>query len=299
MTTLFPNNLRSVKNTVSDKDRNSESSGLYIVNSDNGEASEKQIMSQLQEMEELNIHLEQLLDQRTAENAEVVATNTKFISILSHDLRSPFSSILGVLQILKKSLNDYDKDEFEKYINIASDSANRTLNLLDELLDWTISQNLKKSFNPVKINLKELVEAEIVNMGFSAIQKQISLTHSITSTLYVIADLQMIKTVLRNLISNAVKYSNTRGEIIISASEIRQFVEIAVKDNGIGISLEAQKDLYKIDAFHTTKGTNNEKGNGLGLILCKEFIETHGGKIRIESEPNRGSKVTFTLPHYL
>jgi signal transduction histidine kinase len=299
LTTLFPNNLRSVKNTVSDKDRNSESSGLYIVNTDNGEASEKQIMSQLQEMEELNIHLGQLLDQRTAENAEVVATNTKFISILSHDLRSPFSSILGVLQILKKSLNDYDKDEFEKYIDIASDSANRTLNLLDELLEWTISQNFKKSFNPVKINLKKLIEGEIENMGFSAIQKQIKLTHYITSTLYVIADLQMIKTVLRNLISNAVKYSNTRGEIIISASEIRQFVEIAVKDNGIGISLEARKSLFKIDSFHTTKGTNNEKGNGLGLILCKEFIETHGGKIRIESEPDRGSKVTFTLPHYL
>ncbi len=287
------------KNTAFIKDLSSESSGLYIVNTDNAEPSEKQILLQLQEMEELNSHLEKLLEQRTAEITEVVTTNSKFISILSHDLRGPFSSILGVLQILKKSLNDYNINEFEKYINIASDSANRTLNLLDELLEWTISQNLKKSFNPVKINIKELAEAEIVNMGFSAIQKQITLTHAIKSTLYVIADLQMIKTVLRNLVSNALKYTNIGGEISISASECKQFVEITVEDNGIGISTEAQKSLFKIDMFHSTKGTNNEKGNGLGLILCKEFVEIHGGKIRIDSEPGLGSKFTFTLPHYL
>jgi len=291
--------LKSSINTAYNKDRSSESSELYIVNSDNSDASEKQILSQLQEMEELNIHLEKLLEQRTAEIAEVISTNSKFISILSHDLRSPFSSILGVLQILKKSLNEYNKDEFEKYINIASDSANRTLNLLDELLEWTISRNQKKSFNPVKINLKELAEGEIENNRLQAIQKQISLTHSITSTLYVVADIQMIKTILRNLISNAIKYSNTGGEITISASESRQFVEIGVADNGVGISLKSQRNLLRIDEFHSTKGTNDEKGNGLGLILCKEFVEIHGGKIRIESEPGLGSKFTFTLPHYL
>jgi signal transduction histidine kinase len=291
--------LKPSKNTAYNKDRSSESSELYIVNSDNGDTSEKPILLQLQEMEELNMHLEKLLEQRTAEIAEVISTNSKFISILSHDLRSPFSSILGVLQILKKSLNEFNKDEFEKYINIASDSANRTLNLLDELLEWTLSRNQKISFNPVKINLKELAEGEIENNLLQAIQKQISLTHSITSTLYVVADLQMIKTILRNLISNAIKYSNIRGEITISASESRQFVEIGVEDNGVGISLKSQRNLLRIDEFHSTKGTNDEKGNGLGLILCKEFVEIHGGKIRIESEPGLGSKFTFTLPHYL
>jgi len=272
---------------------------LYIVNTDSREVSEKSIALRLQELEELNTHLEKLLEQRTTEIAEVIAKNSKFISIISHDLRSPFSSIFGVLQILKKSLNDYDIDEFEKYINIASDSANRTLNLLDELIAWAISQNKEKTFNPVKINLYEVIKTEIENISFSAIQKQIKLNHSIRSDLNVIADLQMVKTILRNLISNAIKYTNTGGEVSISASEGKQFVEITIEDNGVGISLEAQKNLFKIDTFNSTKGTNNEIGTGLGLLLCKEFVRIHGGKIRIESEPGQGSRFSFTLPHYI
>lgn len=269
------------------------------MNTDTGKESEKDIMLRLQEMEDLNAHLEKLLRQRTAEIDEVVATNTKFISILSHDLRSPFSSILGALQILKESLNNYNINEIEEYIDIASDSANRTLNLLDNLLAWTITQNKEKSFNPIKINLHALISDEIENINTSARQKQISLNQFIVPDLYVNADLQMVKTILRNLICNAVKYTNTGGEISISAKESRQFVEIAVKDTGIGILSEALKKLFRIDAFHSTEGTGNEKGTGLGLLLCKEFVEIHGGEIRIESEPGLGSKFTFTLPHYL
>jgi signal transduction histidine kinase len=109
----------------------------------------------------------------------------------------------------------------------------------------------------------------------------------------------MVKTILRNLIGNAIKYTNNGGEITISATEGKRFIEIVVKDNGIGISPEAQRRLYKIHSFHSTTGTNNEKGTGLGLILCREFIEMHGGNIRIESEPGKGSKFKFTLPHYI
>ena len=109
----------------------------------------------------------------------------------------------------------------------------------------------------------------------------------------------MVKTILRNLISNAIKYTNIGGEIMVSASENKQFVEISIKDNGVGISSMNQKELFKINSFHSTTGTNNERGTGLGLILCKEFVEMHGGKILVESEQGKGCEFRFTLPHYI
>jgi signal transduction histidine kinase len=115
----------------------------------------------------------------------------------------------------------------------------------------------------------------------------------------VAADLQMVKTILRNLISNAIKYTNINGEIIINACELKKYVEVTVKDNGVGISVENQRKLFQIDSFHSTPGTKDEKGTGLGLLLCKEFVELHGGNIRIESEPGKGSRFAFTLPHYI
>jgi len=144
-----------------------------------------------------------------------------------------------------------------------------------------------------------LLKDEIESINTSARQKQITLNHSIAPNLNIAADIQMVRTILRNLISNAIKYTNTGGKITISASERKQYVEIAVKDNGIGISFEALRNLFKIDGFHSKAGTNNEKGTGLGLLLCKEFIEMHGGDIRVESAQGRGSKFIFTLPHYI
>lgn len=264
-----------------------------------GKVSENDLLSRLQEMEERNSNLEKLVEQRTKKLNEVVATNTKFLSIIAHDLRSPFCSILGVLEILKVRVNEFNKNEIDNYVDIAYNSANGTLNLLDNLLAWTISQNNGKNFKPVKINLLGLLKDEIESINTSARQKQITLNHSIAPNLNIAADIQMVRTVLRNLISNAIKYTNTGGKITISASERKQYVEIAVKDNGIGISFEARRNLFKIDGFHSKAGTNNEKGTGLGLLLCKEFIEMHGGDIRVESAQGRGSKFIFTLPHYI
>ena len=130
-------------------------------------------------------------------------------------------------------------------------------------------------------------------------QKHISLKQDIGQELNVTADLQMVKTILRNLICNAIKYTNENGKIVINALEKKKLVEVDVTDNGIGISKEIQKKLFKIDFLHSTPGTNDEKGTGLGLLLCKEFIELHGGDIWIESQPGRGSRFSFTLPHYL
>jgi signal transduction histidine kinase len=264
-----------------------------------GTVSEKKLLLRLQEMEELNTSLELLVEQRTTKLVEIVSTNAKFLSIIAHDLRSPFSSILGILELLKMSLKEFNKNQIEEYVDIVYNSANNTLTLLDNLLVWAVSQNKEKNFKPIKINLYEVLREEIENLKTLASQKQITLSQTIKPDLNVTADIQMVRTILRNLISNAIKYTNINGEIVIDASEVKQYVEVAIKDNGVGMSNEDQKKLFKIDSFHSTPGTHDEKGTGLGLLLCKEFVELHGGNIRINSEVGKGSRFSFTLPHYI
>jgi len=288
----------SKKKDYSNKD-GSKSPSLPASESGPASAAEKKLLIRLQEMEEVNTSLELLVEQRTNKLVEIVSTNAKFLSIIAHDLRSPFSSIIGILELLKMSLKEFDKNEIEKYVEIVYNSANNTLTLLDNLLIWAVSQNKEKNFKPIKINLYELLREEIESLKTIASQKQITLRHSVKPDLNVTADIQMVKTILRNLISNAIKYTNVNGEIIIDANEVKQYVEIAIKDNGVGISSEDQRKLFKIDAFHSTPGTQDEKGTGLGLLLCKEFVELHGGNIRIESEAGKGSRFLFTLPHYI
>jgi signal transduction histidine kinase len=263
------------------------------------ETTENQLLERLHEMEVNHIQLEKLFEEQTSKLSDVNETNAKFLSILAHDLRSPFQSIISVLDLLQDSFEEYDKKEVETYINIATNSANTTLRLLDNLLSWASSQNKQKSFNPAKANLCHLVTLEIESVNALAAQKLITFNNLIASNLFVTADLQMVNTILRNLICNAIKYSYTGGEITISAIERKQFVEIEIKDNGVGMSQSAQKELFKKNEFHSTRGTKSEYGTGLGLLLCKEFVEMHGGIIWIESETGKGSKILFTLPHYI
>jgi signal transduction histidine kinase len=291
--------LKSPKKSFQQKPEKLKNPGLSDNISDTTVTSEKDLRLKLQKSGELNASLEILVEQRTSKLLEIISTNGKFLSVIAHDLRSPFSSIIGILELLKLSLKEFNKDEIEEYINIAYNSANNTLILLDSLLSWAVSQNVEKTFNPVKINLYELLQAEIENLKTLAKQKQIIISHAIEPGLNVTADLQMVKTILRNLINNAIKYTNMCGKINITALEDKQFVEIAVNDNGIGVSPEDKRKLFKVDTLHSTPGTQNEKGTGLGLLLCKEFVELHGGAIRIESETGKGSLFAFTLPHYI
>jgi signal transduction histidine kinase len=291
--------LRTGKETAHRESEYSKSDEPSAGTSGNPGANENNLRLRIEDLEQINAGLELVIEQRTSKLLEIVSTNAKFLSIIAHDLRSPFSSIIGILELLKMSLNEFKKNEVEEYINIVYNSANNTLTLLDNLLIWAVSQNKEKNFNPVKINLYELLREEIESLRTLAGQKQVSLSHTIEPGLNVTADLQMVKTILRNLINNAIKYTNINGEISVDAREKKQFVEVTVKDNGIGISVENQRKLFKIDAFHSTPGTHNEKGTGLGLLLCKEFIELHGGNMRIESEAGKGSRFSFTLPHYI
>ena len=291
--------MKSLENISFDRTEGLNSPDLHSTLTVVGKGPENHLMSRLKEMKRINSFLEKLIEQRTMKLREVQATNTKFLSILAHDLRSPFSSILCTLEIIKDNLNNYNKGEIINYIDIASDSANNTLNLLDSLLSWTIAQNNGKSFSPVKINLRGLIKDEIDKMNTPANQKQIKLHHSIASNLNIAADIQMIRTILRNLIGNAIKYTNTGGEITISALERGKYIELAVKDSGIGISRAAQRNLFKNDGLYSETGTRNENGTGIGLLLCKEFIELHGGEVHIESTRGKGCKVIFTMPNYI
>lgn len=259
--------------------------------------SQKQFMSfRLREMRERNVSLENLLEQNKVKLEEVIAANRKFISIVGHDLRSPFSSILGALEMLKDGLEDYSLQDIERYVDMASNSANKTLSLLDNLLAWNIMQNIDKIINPVRLNLFELIDEEIENQGIRATQKQIVIYSSIDPKLMIVADIQMIRSIIRNLISNALKFSKVGGEINVSAFKNQQFVELQVEDNGVGISAEDLLKLYNPEIRHSTPGTRREQGTGLGLIICKEFVEMHGGSITVESETGKGSRFKITLP---
>jgi len=265
----------------------------------NGKAEPGKDHTQIKSLEDQNGRLKKEIKHLQKKLFETETKHIKFLSIIAHDLRSPFHSILGALELLHMKLEEYQVKDLGNYINMASDSANRTLKLLDNLLAWTMSQNEENSFNPVRVSLFELLETEIDNFSFTAQQKQILLHHSIVSQLNVTADLEMLKTVLRNILDNAVKFTNKGGEIAVSATERGQFVEIVVADNGIGMSQDIQKKLFKTDAFHSSAGTNNERGSGFGLLVCKDFVKLHGGTICVESEPGKGSRFKFTMPHYL
>jgi signal transduction histidine kinase len=256
----------------------------------------KNLIMQIQELKQINTSLELKVELRNSKLLEIISTNGKFLSIIAHDLRSPFSSIIGILELLKLSLKEFNKDEIEEYINLVYNSANNTLVLLDNLLQWAIAQNIEKTFKPVKINLFNLLLEEVESLKTLAQQKQITMVEEIEPELNVTADLQMIKTILRNLICNAIKYTNRYGKIIISATGNKQYVEVGIKDNGIGISPEDKIKMFKVEKLHSTPGTQNEKGTGLGLLLCKEFVELHGGNLLLDSEQGVGSRFAFTLP---
>ena len=293
----FPKSYGPVENFTHRKNGNTQSANMSGLIAGTAMSSDNNMM--LLEMENRNFNSEKQIEQLKIKLDEVVRTHAKFLSIIAHDLRSPFNAILYSLELIKMKLGDHHFDDLESYIFMASDSATRTLHLLDDLLDWTFSQHIDKSLNPIKLNLYELVEDQIAGLLGSAQQKQISISHFIASDLNVSADMQMVKSILRNLIGNAIKYTSAGGEITISASEGKKFVEIIVRDTGIGITQEAQKKLFKIERLYTTTGTNNEHGSGFGLILCKEFVEIQGGTMRVESKPGKGSKFIFTLPHYI
>lgn len=227
---------------------------------------------------------------------ELNRTKDKLFSIIAHDLKNPLLSISGFSELLITDIKDIEITECEKYLSIVNSSAQNTLVLLDNLLDWAKSQTGQINFNPRKLVLSPII-GEIIELTKSAsVAKQISLFQNATDEIEVYADEDMLKTILRNLISNAIKFTKTDGNINIEVITKQNHAEISISDNGIGISEEKIKSLFTISSNIPSLGTAKEKGSGLGLVLCKEFAEKSGGTIWVESEEEVGSNFKFTLP---
>ncbi len=224
------------------------------------------------------------------------AEKDKFFSIIAHDLKSPFNSILGFSDLLVEQVREKNYAGIEKYAGIILNSSQRALDLLMNLMEWTRSQTGRMEFNPEYLELVAFIKDITPLYDDIASQKSITIKQELPANVTVFADKGMINTVFRNLISNAIKFTNPGGKIIITAVENHGIITISVKDNGVGISPESRKKLFRIDENHSTRGTQNEKGTGLGLILCREFIDKHGGQIRVESEVGKGSTFYFSLP---
>ena len=220
----------------------------------------------------------------------------RFFSILGHDLRNPFNVLLGISEILKNEIRGLPVAELEKYVDLLHDSANNTYVLLEDLLLWASAQQDKISFNPRKLDFDEIIFEVNTLMKPMADSKNITIDSSIMKNAKVFADIDMLKTILRNLISNAIKFTYPGGKIFISLEQDNHASTVTISDNGIGIDPADLKKLFDISQVFTTKGTADEKGSGLGLLLCKEFVDKHDGSIRAESEPAKGSSFIFTLP---
>jgi PAS domain S-box-containing protein len=224
------------------------------------------------------------------------ATKDKFFRIIAHDLKNPFSSLLGGSELLSKNAHQFSPEKIKYLCEILNDSAQSGYNLLENLLEWSKTQTGNINFNPVKLNLKVVADRHIGNLNTPAADKEILLRSEIKKDLHVVADKYMLDTVLRNLMNNAIKFTHNHGTVTLHAQKNLSHVTLTVKDSGIGIEKENIEKLFKIDTKFFRTGTANERGTGLGLLLCKEFVERHGGRLWVESEFGKGSEFNFTLP---
>jgi len=232
-------------------------------------------------------------------NAELQRLNTDkdyFISILAHDLKGPLSSIIGLLELLLGNLQTYDINEIESQLTAVNNSAIGAYNLLDDILVWALSQSGKLPFEPEEFSLKQSCEEVVEMLKPGADKKSITINIDVAERVIVFADINMLNTILRNLISNAIKFTRKGGNINIFSEQNNPEITISVSDNGTGVSAEILSHLFDNTQKHSLKGTANEKGTGLGLLICKKFVENHSGRIWAESKVGQGSIFKFTLP---
>jgi PAS domain S-box-containing protein len=224
------------------------------------------------------------------------AAKDKFFSIISHDLKNPFSVLLSITESLTLNFSHLTDEEKNIAIRQINDTVKLLFNLLENLLKWSLAQTGKIQYNPEIIDLKKLIQINISILALNAEKKQVRIVSELGKELQAYADKEMIDTVIRNLLTNAIKFNKPGGVISMKARKKNDWLEVAVEDTGIGLSKEDVGKLFRIDVKNKSIGSSKEKGTGLGLILCKEFVEKHGGKMGVESELGRGSRFYFTLP---
>ncbi len=246
-----------------------------------------------------------ITDRKNIENelikneSDLTALNTtkdKLFSIIAHDLRGPVGTSADLLEVMIGNYENFSNEEQRKMLEILGNSAKSTYNLLETLLNWSIIQTGNLVFKPELFNLTTCIETIVENMVPTAYSKNITLSFDHSEEAFTYADQNMINTVLRNLIGNAIKYTYKGGDVKVKLVNLGGKTEISVADNGMGMDDSITKKLFVLNNQNSVYGTENEKGTGLGLILCKEFIERHGGRIRVESEIGKGSKFIFDIP---
>ena len=242
------------------------------------------------------IKLSARLEKSEKELLKANAGKDKFFTLIAHDLKSPFNGLLGITEILSENFDELLPEQSKKMVMELRKSVTNVYALVEGLLNWAQIQTGKIKYRLEKTDLFNLAEKVTEQLETSAKNKNIALKQNITKNTFAVADEKSMSTVFRNLISNAIKYTKPGGVVKVEAIKKEGFIEVSVVDNGIGIPPETLKKLFTITEKVSVPGTANETGTGLGLILCKEFLEKNNGKIWAESEPGKGSRFVFTLP---
>ncbi|MCO5251102.1 MAG: HAMP domain-containing histidine kinase [Candidatus Kapabacteria bacterium] len=258
-----------------------------------------EMVKNLSEKNETILEQQKKLNRQYDELKEMNITKDKFFSIIAHDLKNPISSFLSVSDFLVGRFNDLTKDEIREFLDEVHISAKNVYELLENLLLWSRSQRGLLQYNPMVLDLKTLIVNNIDLLRINAEAKEIQLTCKIHNQYQVYSDPNMLNTILRNLITNATKFTSEGGKINVLATDYDdnpEFCCIMVADTGIGISEQDMKKLFNLENSFSTNGTKDEKGTGLGLILCRDFVSLHKGKIWVESQLGKGSTFYFTIP---
>ncbi len=247
-------------------------------------------------LEESEREAARVLKENEAKLKDLVATKDKFFNIVAHDLKNPFTSLLGSSELLYENIDTLSKESIRKLTLILNESAKSGYSILQNLHDWSRSQTGALLINPERLNLKNIIDKNIQNLQLSAANKDIKIYSKVEEDIYLVADINMTNTVLRNLLSNAVKFTHKGGKVEVSVTSEPAKTIISVKDSGTGVPKDRIDKLFSIETRNSTPGTENEQGTGLGLKLCKEFVEKQGGKIWVKSEKGNGSEFLFTIP---
>ena len=253
----------------------------------------------------LNQHLEKRVSERTFElenlNHELKDLNLskdKFLSVISHDLRNPLTALLLASDQLSQDIDKHVFEEVQPFAKIIHRTSHNILQQLNELVDWAKMQKEKTSLNPEKLQLVLAVDQSFELLKANASQKSIVLENKVPFDIYVKADVLMLRSILQNLVTNAIKFSLQGGLVSVIAKRIDKMVEVCVIDSGVGMELATSEKLFLQSNITSISGTNNEKGSGIGLILVKDFVTQHGGTLRVESKIRKGTCIFFTMPVY-
>ncbi|WP_462281610.1 sensor histidine kinase, partial [Salinivirga cyanobacteriivorans] len=265
---------------------------IHIFKRHEESIAEKDMVKQI--IGQAEIALQNRIYQMELEDA--LQSKKKFLSILAHDLKNPFTSIIGIMQLINRGFSRYSSEKLQRLVKQVLGEAQNTYNLLDNLLKWANAEQDNLSFNEERIDLHEICSDIIKQFKLSAEQKKIKIVHSIPADTILLGDYQMLHTIIRNLVSNAVKFTPVQGEIrIFAENKGNGNIDICVSDSGEGIDEETRLKILNSKLLSSKRGTQNEKGSGLGLIIVRDFIKLHNSTLKIISAPETGTKFCFSL----